>query len=139
MDLARSFRCIADFLTLSTSQLFELANVVDSETWRVEVLITGLGRCHDFENIDMVKHSTKSPTVSSQLYKRFGILNMFNPRRPNGTYVLELAFYEEKTVAKILCELAKAEGWAFMTDVKLGGKSIDKMNNDIVRTLPDFG
>ena len=41
------------------------------------------------------------------MYKRFGILNMFNPRRPNGTYELQLHNYEEKTVLKILVELAK--------------------------------
>jgi hypothetical protein len=45
------------------------------------------------------------------LYKRLGIFNMFCPHRPEGEYVLNLAVYEEKQVAKLLSEIAKAEGF----------------------------
>jgi len=64
---------------------------------------------------------------------------MFNPHRPNGEYILDLAKYEEKSVAKILCEIAKVEGWGLMTGVKLNGVIIEKMNNDVAKTLPDSG
>jgi len=64
---------------------------------------------------------------------------MFNPRRPNGTYVLELHVYEEKMVLKTLCEIAKFEGWAFFTEVLLNGKPIEKMSNDVLKTLPEYG
>lgn len=73
------------------------------------------------------------------LYKQFGILNMFCPLRPEGNYLFDLAVYEEKTVCKILIELCKAEGWVMMTEVKLNGKTIDKMTPDIARTLPETG
>ena len=46
---------------------------------------------------------------------------MFNPYRPNGDYLLNLAVYEEKTVAKMICELAKSEGWNLLTGLKIGG------------------
>lgn len=79
--------------------------------WRIELLMSGIGRCHDFKNVDLVKHNAKMLEVSKLLYKRFGILNMFCPHRPDGDYELNLSIYEEKTLAKILCEIAKAEGW----------------------------
>ena len=88
----------------------------------------------------MVKHHAKYPNVSKILYERLGILNMFNPLRPDGEYILNLAIYEEKMVAKLLCELAKSEGFPFMTDVKVPGTgAVEKMSNDIARALPDFG
>ena len=46
---------------------------------------------------------------------------MFSPLRPNGDYELNLAIYEEKQVTKILCELARAEGWGWMTEIKVAG------------------
>lgn len=64
---------------------------------------------------------------------------MFNPNRPNGEYLLNLAIYEEKMVAKLLCEIAKAEGFANMTNVKVAGSAIEKMSNDVARSLPDSG
>lgn len=64
---------------------------------------------------------------------------MFCPYRPDGEYQLKLAVYEEKMVAKLLCELCKAEGWALMTAVKVGGTVVDKMSNDVMRSLPDTG
>lgn len=87
----------------------------------------------------MIKHYAKSPEVSKMLYQRVGILNMFSPLRPNGEYELNLSIYEEKQVAKLLCELAKAEGWGFMTDIKLAGATVEKMSADVMRALPDVG
>ena len=107
--------------------------------WRTNVLLTGLGRCHNYRDLDTVKHMAKYPEVSSALYKQFGILNMFSPLRPNGTYELNLAIYEEKMVAKLLCELCKSEGWNFMTGIKIAGSAVEKMTNEIMRALPDAG
>lgn len=52
------------------------------------------------------------------LYKQFGILNLFSPFRPNGTYLLDLGIYEERIVTKILCELAVKEGIGNMSELK---------------------
>jgi hypothetical protein len=88
----------------------------------------------------MVKHYSKTPEVSQLLYKRLGIFNMFNPMRPDGEYLLNLGIYEEKMIAKLLCELAKAEGYANMTNVKVPGVgAVEKMSNDVARSLPDTG
>jgi hypothetical protein len=64
---------------------------------------------------------------------------MFSPHHPNGDYVLKLWIYEEKIVAKMLCELARSEGWAFMQNIKLSGQKIDKMSNDVIRQITDSG
>lgn len=64
---------------------------------------------------------------------------MFNPCRPDGSYQLNLSIYEEKQVAKLLCELTKLEGYGNMTDIKIGSTAIEKMSNDIARTLPETG
>ena len=96
-------------------------------------------RCWDYFNLDTCKHFVKNRAVVDQLYKRFGILNMFNPRRPNGTYQLELHIYEEKQVLKLLCELAKVEGWQYFSDVQLNGKAVEKMSMDVVKGLPEYG
>jgi len=85
------------------------------------MFFAGMGRCHDFKNLDMIKLLTKTEEESKMLYKQFGILSMFNPQRPNGDYLLNMAVSEEKTLAKILCELAKNEGWNFMTSLKISG------------------
>ena len=138
-ELAQTFGYIADFITLSTQQLAYISDANQSDEWRIKVLTTGAGRCHDCENIDMIKHYAKSPEVSKMLYQRVGILNMFSLLRPNGEYELNLSIYEEKQVAKLLCELAKAEGWGFMTDIKLAGATVEKMSADVMRALPDAG
>jgi hypothetical protein len=113
--------------------------LVDDPEWRVEVYLAGMGRCHDFKNLDMIKHKVRTEQETKQLYKRVGILNLFSPYRPNGDYLLNMAIYEEKTVAKMLCELAKSEGWNFMTNLKVGGQTIEKANNEVLRQITDSG
>lgn len=68
-EFADAFRAIADFVTLSTSQLSELADAQPGHIWRTNVLLSGLGRCHDYRCLDTVKHFAKYPEVSSALYK----------------------------------------------------------------------
>ena len=74
--------------------------------------IAGIARVVDYKNYDFIKHRIKFPEAIVEIYKRFGILNLFNPFRPNGSYRLNLALYEERTVCKMLFELAKQEGFA---------------------------
>lgn len=107
--------------------------MVDDPEWRVEVFLAGMSRCHDFKNLDMIKKIIRTEGESKLLYKKVGILNLFNPYRPNGDYLLNMAVYEEKTVAKILCELAKSEGWNNMSGLKIGGQTIEKASNEVLR------
>ena len=75
--------------------------------WKTEVYCNGIGRIYDYRNYDFIKHRIKFPDAIREIYKRFGILNLFNPFRPNGSYRLDLGIYEERNVCKILLELAK--------------------------------
>jgi hypothetical protein len=67
---------------------------------------------YDYRNYDFIKHRVKYPEAIRDIYKRFGILNLFNTFRPNGSYRLDLSIFEERTVCKILFELAKLEGYS---------------------------
>lgn len=116
-----------------------LLDIVDEPNWRTNVYLSGVPRMHDIENYDFIKHKAKFPEVMQNLYKQFGILNLFCPYRPNGCYMLNLAIYEERMVCKMLCELAKAEGFGHMTDITYLGKPMDKLNNDFVRKIPETG
>ncbi len=69
--------------------------------------MSGVARIFDYRNYDFVKQRVKYPDVIMSIYKRFGIINLFNPFRPNGSYRFDLSIYEEKIVCKILMELAK--------------------------------
>ena len=73
------------------------------------------------------------------LYKQFGILNLFCPFRPNGSYLLNLGIYEERTVCKILCELASKEGIGNMTELKYQAKPMDRLTAEFVRKMPEAG
>jgi hypothetical protein len=75
--------------------------------WRFKVYLYGIGRVHDYRNFDFIKHQAKYPEVMQKLYRQFGILNLFCPFRPNGSYMLNLAIYEERIVCRMLCELAR--------------------------------
>ena len=98
-----------------------------------------MGRVHDYQNYDFIKHKAKYPEVMPILYKQFGILNLFSPFRPNGTYLLDLGIYEERVVTKMLCELAVKEGIGNMSDLKLQGKPMEKLTGEFMRKMPEVG
>lgn len=112
---------------------------MEGGVWRLNVFQAGIGRCHDAENIDFIKHKAGTRDTMRLIYTKFGILNIFSPHRPDGSYMLNLAVFEERIVAKALCELAKTEGLAFMTDIKLNGKGVEKLTPDFIRSLPEKG
>lgn len=80
--------------------------------WKTEVYLSAAARIYDYRNYDFIKHRVKYPEAIRDIYRRFGIINLFNTYRPNGSYRLDLKVYEERIVCKILLELAKAEGFA---------------------------
>lgn len=41
--------------------------------------IGGIARVYDYKNYDFIKHKVKFPEAIRDIYKRFGILNLFNP------------------------------------------------------------
>jgi len=74
-----------------------------------------------------------------KVYESFGILNLFCPYRPNGSYLLHFELFEEKIVLKMLLDLCKGEGWANMTDIKVNGKSMEKIDGDFAANIPEKG
>lgn len=80
--------------------------------------LSAITRVHDYKNYDFIKHFAKHPEVMQALYQQFGILNLFNPHRPNGSYLLDLSKYEEQIVGKMLGDLARQEGVLNMTEIK---------------------
>jgi hypothetical protein len=103
------------------------------------VYLYGIGRVADYRNFDFIKHQAKYPEVMQKLYKQFGILNLFCPFRPNGAYLLRLDIYEERMVCRMLCDLARTEGIANMTEIKIDGKAVEKLAPDFIKKIPEKG
>jgi len=51
-------------------------------------------------------------------------LNLFNPHRPNGSYLLDLSKFEEQIVAKMLGDLCRQEGQLNMSEIKFDGAAV---------------
>ena len=130
---------ISDLLTFRSDQLGLLVDIFDDAYWKTEVFISGVSRVCDTRNYDFIKHRVKFPEAIRAIYRRFGILNLFNPFRPNGSYRLDLSIYEEKIVCKMLLELARVEGYAQMSNVSLDGKVIETVTKEFVDKLGETG
>lgn len=138
-QLAITFVGISDFLTLRSDQLGMFVDLIDDPQWKTETFISGVARLCDPRNYDFIKHRVKYPDAIRAIYRRFGILNLFNPFRSNGSYRLDLSIYEEKIVCKMLLELAKTEGYTQMTNVSLDGKPQETVNKEFADKLGDTG
>lgn len=114
-------------------------DLIDEVNWKFEVYLAGIGRVVDYQNFDFIKHRMNFPEGMVRLYEAFGILNLFCPYRPNGSYLFRLEVYEERLVCKILLELSKSEGWKNWQEVKVNGKKMDEVNGDFLANLPDKG
>lgn len=67
-------------------------------------------------------------------------MNLFNPFRPNGSYLFHMDVYEERLTCKVLCELSKGEGWGNWQEVKIDGKAKDgNLSTDFLLNLPTTG
>jgi hypothetical protein len=77
-------------------------------TYRVELIIYLFGRIVDLHNFDLVI-ATLSPFEVACLYCRLGILNIFNPMKPEGCICLDLSRREERILVKILALLSVIE------------------------------
>ena len=137
--LGECFRGAAEYFTFSSEQLALFIDMIDEPNWKFEVYMAGVGRMVDYENYDFIKHKMKFPEAMRRLYESFGILNLFSPHRPNGSYLFRLDTYEEKLVLKMLGDLCKAEGWGNMKEIKLNGKPLETINAEFIAGLPDSG
>lgn len=134
-----AFRVLSEYMVLSSTQLGSFVDLIDNPMWKSEWYLTGIGRIYDIRNYDFVKKHWKYPETSREIYNRFGIYNLFSPYKCTGSYRLDLEVYEEKTVWKMLLELAKVEGYQYMTNVVLDGKPYEEINKEFVDKLPTQG
>jgi len=131
---AAVFRSMSDQFTLSSEQLAKLLDAIPCHEWRTAVYACAVTRLHDYRNYDFIKHKMKHQEEKTYLYESFGILNVFNPHRPDGTYQLDLAKYEERMVCKMLCDLARQEGLNNMHEIKFNNSEVEKLTTDFIRT-----
>lgn len=134
-----AFRAISEYVVLSSEGLGSFIDLIDHPDWKTECFIAGIARIYDIRNFDFIKKRWKYPEVSKEVYNRFGIYNLFNPFKCTGSYRLDLSVFEERTVCKILLELARAEGYKFMTNCSLNMKPLDEINKEFADKLPDQG
>jgi len=130
---------VAEYFVFNSETLALFVDLIDDPDWKFLVFSSGIGRMHDITNFDFIKHRIKHPSTIRDVYSSFGILNLFCPFRPNGSYLLKMNLFEERLVCKMLCELAKSEGWANFTLVKIDGKPKEGINAEYLSNLPVTG
>lgn len=97
---------------LTSEQLKKIIELHENSLYQREIYVYGIGRITDFEQYDFIKTTIKTEPEKTipDLYKRVGILNLFNPYHVEGMYELNLQIYEERIMFNIICDLAKREG-----------------------------
>jgi Ran GTPase-activating protein (RanGAP) involved in mRNA processing and transport len=77
-------------------------------TYRVELIIALFGNIVDVYNIEILFRHLSSFEIAC-LYCRLGMLNLFNPMKPEGGFSFNLARHEERQCVKMLAHLAVVE------------------------------
>ncbi|CAM9116440.1 unnamed protein product [Pylaiella littoralis] len=91
-------------------QAMEIASAFPwQDCGRVQALVTVFSRIVDVDNFGEVVLNAVRDEEKRELEHRLGILNVQNPIRPDGPYVLDLKVWEEREWAKILIKLAVEE------------------------------
>lgn len=80
----------------------------DWGTYRVELIVSLFSRLKDVHNFEVVI-AQLTIEEHAMVLARIGILNIFNPLKPEGGYSLDLSLWEERQVAKILVHFACVE------------------------------
>lgn len=70
----------------------------DFGTYRVEVVVSLFCRIKDTHNLHLI-FSTLTSEEHGMILARIGILNIFDPIRPEGAYSLDLSVWEERQVS----------------------------------------
>jgi hypothetical protein len=77
-------------------------------TYRVELVITLYSRIVDLHNFDLVLREL-TPLEVACIQCRLGLLNIYNPLKPEGYLSLDLSLHEERQVAKMIAALSVTE------------------------------
>jgi hypothetical protein len=76
---------------------------------RIEVAVCLFPRVVDLPEFDRVLFALSGPE-RRRVVLRIGWLNLWNPARPDGDYVLDLRLWEERVLATMLAQLSLSEG-----------------------------
>ena len=131
---------ISEYIWVTSAQLKKIIELHDEMAYKKEIYIAGMGRITDFEDYDFIKTMIKpqEEALIKDIYKRVGLLNLFNPFHPDGTYAFDLKIYEERMMLNILCELAKREGIKNMGNILQDKKAVDSADT-FVKAPPKEG
>jgi hypothetical protein len=77
-------------------------------SYNVDIVVALFARVVDLHNFEIVLEVLDARECAC-LFARIGILNIFNPLKPEVTYELNLARYEDRMVAKMIVLLSVDE------------------------------
>ena len=77
-------------------------------SYRTELAVSLFPRIIDPHNVELVMGKLE-PYEAGCFVQRVGLLNIFNAMKPEGSWELDLGRYDERVVAKCLCELSVKE------------------------------
>ncbi|CBJ31908.1 Hypothetical leucine rich repeat calcium binding protein [Ectocarpus siliculosus] len=101
---------VASAAWYTCQQAMEIASAFPWQDFgRVQALIIVFSRIVDVDRFSEVVLSCVRNEERRELQHRLGILNVLNPVRPDGPYLLDLKCWEEREWAKILIKLAVEE------------------------------
>lgn len=87
---------------------FGLANRSNMGSYRVELLVMLFDRILDLQNFDLVLMMLNAEEQAA-LYARIGVLNLFNPSKPEGARAFDLTRWEERQMVKMFVHLSVSE------------------------------
>jgi hypothetical protein len=87
-------------------------------TFAVEMLVFLHPRIVDLYNIDVVLSMLSAEDVAAFIC-RVGWLNVFNPMKPNGYYVLNVGVSEERAVTKMLFTIDRVDNGTYESELLL--------------------
>jgi hypothetical protein len=77
-------------------------------TFRVEVVVLLFDRIIDLHNFELVMMVLSAPEAAA-VHGRIGLLNVFNPCKPEGYREIDMSKWDERQLAKILVHFSIAE------------------------------
>ncbi len=121
---------LARHLALAVRLFFKLGHRKATEwfgSYRVDFIVAVFARVIDIHNFELVMKEL-SPFEAACVYCRIGMLNLYNPCKPEGGFELDLSRREERIVAKSLCLLATNEpGDNWLTQIFRWQRDMDPM------------
>lgn len=80
----------------------------DYGSYRVELAVSLFSRVKDIQNFDIVLAHLNA-TEAACATGRLGMLTLFNPMKPENCYELDMAYFEQRQIAKMLIHFAVVE------------------------------